>query len=233
MDGTNDCEIKTEIMKKIFSKAAFLMSIALTISAATFAQDSKVKIEGDGYELKIKQEGDEYKRKQKGVLPSESITNERQAPIIRQGETTTIVKHGELPIVPQQAAVAKKKSSASAKKCNCPAKVAARKPVAKKRAVAYKSKASSSSRVAASSRIVHDTVFVTRVDTVYSVSETQGFAGYDTKSIGLVDNFEKLKIERNKDGKVEMKKEYRDGREEKREFATEEEFRSYLQFKNF
>lgn len=219
-------------MKRNFSKAAFLMGIALTVSSAAFAQDSKVKVEGDGYELKIKQDGDEYKRKQKGVLPEENSVTERQAPIIRQGETITTVRRSEAP-VPQQAPVAKKKSYASAKKCSCPAKVAARKTTTKKRTVAYRPKTSNSARVAASPRVIHDTVFVSRVDTVFNVIEPQGFAGYGSKSIGLMDNFEKLKIERNKDGKVEMKKEYRDGREEKREFATEEEFRTYMQFKNF
>ncbi|RYD56034.1 MAG: hypothetical protein EOP56_13950 [Sphingobacteriales bacterium] len=217
-------------MNRIFSKAAFLLGIALTFSAATFAQESKVKIEGDGYELKIKQDGDDYKRKQKGIMPYETMTEHHSTTTLKQGETVTTVKHGDLPVAQQS--VVKKKSYSSAKKCDCSGKVAARKPVAKK-AVAYKAKKTNTVRVAASPRIVHDTVFVTRVDTFFNMNETQGFAGYDTKGIGLVDDFEKLKIERSKNGKIEMKKEYRDGREEKREFESEAEFRTYLQFKNF
>lgn len=218
-------------MKRSFSKAAFLVAIALTVSATTFAQESKVKIEDNGYELKIKQDGNEYKRKEKGVSPMRRVTaTEQHTTIVKQGETVTKVKAVEPAIT--QAPVTKKKSYASGKKCSCATKVAHR-PIVKKHTVAYKPKTSSTAKTIASARVVHDTVFVTRVDTVFNMIETQGFAGYDRSHIGLRDDFTKLKIEREKNGEVQLKKEYRDGREEKRTFASEEEFNTYMEWKNF
>jgi len=230
-------------MKVKFSKTALAFSIALTFSVSAFAQteskiklesDDKVKIEGENYDLKIKESDKELKIKQQGLLPGEQAATERHVIMVKEGAPVTTIRHEEMPVVAQKSPIAAKKTYAHKSGKCATKKVAARKPIAK-RAIAYKSKAKKSNTIAkafASPVILHDTVFVTRVDTIFNMNQTQGFAGYNRSTIGLMDDFEKLKIERSRNGKIEMKKEYRNGREEKREF-TEDEFKTYMDFKNF
>ena len=100
--------------------------------------------------------------------------------------------------------------------------------------MAYKAKPKTSSTAKTVTRrvVVRDTVYVVRVDTVFSRMEPANFAGYSSNP-PMIDNFKKLKIERERDGSIKLKKEYEDGRDIKREFANEEEFNSYMEFKNF
>lgn len=213
-------------MKKSFSKAAFLMGIALAFSVASYAQESKTKIEGDGYELKIKQEKDEFKVKQKGQLPASHSMVQHNGITVKQGQTVTTVKTADMPVA--QAPAAKKKTYASRKKCSC-ATVAKRKPAAKKHHVAYKAKPAVNHT--ASTARLRDTVYITRVDTVFSINEVGAYTGYRPGS-RLRDDFKKLKIEKDGD-EIKMKKEYEGGKTIKRTFESEEDYNTYMEWKNY
>lgn len=230
-------------MKNNFPKVALLLGIALMTSTAGFSQESKVKIERKNYELKEKREGNEYKLKEKGTrpMPSESMTVKKEV-TYKQGETRTRVIHGE----PQKqnasaqntkTSMAKKKSYASRKPCNC--KTVARRPVKRSHTVAHGSKTKKTThRTAAAAKakttpvIVRDTIFVTRVDTVFSVMERSSFTG-NRPNGHVLDNFKKLKIERENNGEIQLKKEYENGEEIKKTFDNERDFQKYIQWKNF
>lgn len=222
-------------MKSKFSKLVLALGFAVTASAPVFAQESKLKIEDKNYELKVKREGDELKIKEKGKRPS----TERQSYTIKRGETVTTVKEGTRPKEP--VAQAKKpvaKKSVAGRKCNC--KTASKSTAAKKRTTAYRSPATvkktttarpkTAATAAASPVIVRDTVFMVRVDTVFGMNERSSFTG--NRSSYLFDNYKKMKVERDDDG-ITIKKEYHDGREIKKTFRTEEEFNTYMQWKNY
>jgi hypothetical protein len=249
VEEKTNCEIKkTKTMKRKFLSAALLLGITLTASAPSFAQvktkvsnnESKLKVEDGDYELKIKQDRNEFKLKEEGNLPLRNVTVAQPeittTTTLRQGETMTTVKAGKLPETAKVTQTAAPKKAYTAKKCNCPS-TAARKTTAKKSTVAYKAKpkakTSNVAKTTASPIIVHDTVFVTRVDTVLTVMEQQSFAGYRHDNIGLMDNFKELKIKREDNGEVKLKKEYDDGRDIKRTFSNEDEFRTYMEWKNF
>jgi|GEM_PF-3186294 len=227
-------------MKNKFSKAVLLLGLAFTVSTAGIAQETKTKIETDDYELKIKQEGDEYKMKEKGRRPATEAATTTTS--YRQGQSVTTVKAGSLPQETQTVAqntgkTAKKKTYAARKSsCTCK-KTVARKPAAKKRTVAYRPKTKTTARTTASTFrpapvVVRDTVYITRVDTVFSINEQSSFTGNRMSGRQLMDNFKKLKIERDDDG-IMLKKEYEDGKEIKKTFDTEEEFQTYMEWKNF
>jgi hypothetical protein len=62
--------------------------------------------------------------------------------------------------------------------------------------------------------------------------ETASFTG-NRPQRHMMDNFKKLKIERENDGEIELKKEYEDGSEIKKTFDNEHDFQTYMQWKNF
>jgi hypothetical protein len=220
-------------MKNKFSKAMLLFGIAFSLSTAGIAQDTKFKVEREDYELKVKQEGDELKIKEKGARPLQQPS--QQSTMVRQGTTVTTVKQGEMPkeqtVAKQPTTTAKKKTYAARKK-TCTCKTVAKKAPVKKRTVAYRPKAKTTTvaSVKPATVIVRDTVFVTRVDTVFTVSEMSSFTG--NRSNFLRDNFKKLKVER-EDGEITIKKEYEDGEEIKKTFDNEEEFNTYMEWKNY
>jgi hypothetical protein len=218
-------------MKKQLLTASVALGFALSASAPVLAQDSKVKVERPGYELKIKQDGDDYKIKETGRLPveHEAIPEEHYITTHRQGQAVTVVKAGKAP----ESRATHTRAYAGAKKCTCPPKKSVARKTPAKNSVAYKAKPKNVAKAVTKQVIVRDTVFVTRVDTVYSRIDPAYFAGYRQNKPELIDNFKKLKIERENDGTIKLKKEYGNGREIKREFANEEDFNTYMEFKNF
>jgi hypothetical protein len=215
-----------------------LVGFGLLAGPYAYAQETKIKKENGDYELKIKQDGDEYKLKEKGVKAAASPT---LITTHKEGETVTTVKKGEMPAAQNVAAdkkpVAKKRSYASRKVCTC--KTAARKKTPAKRQVAYrpKKKTTTSSATVASVNtspvVVTDTVFITRVDTVFSMNESASFTGYRTGKAQLIDDYKKLKIEKEKDGSIKMKKEYENGSKVIKEFDNKDDFNTYLEWKNY
>ena len=170
---------------------------------------------------------------------------------MREGQTVTTIKAGQVPEVKTTAkettkpvAAAKKKTVskkayASKKSCTCKNKVAARKPATKKRTVAYKPKAKTTKAVTVAKTtavttapapiVVRDTVFVSRVDTVFSVMERDVFTGYSSKNtIPLSSDFTEMKIEK-EDDELKLKVEYEDGSETKKTFSTKEDLNLYLE----
>ena len=219
-------------MKNRFSKAALLLGLAITLSTAGFAQEeSKVKIERDDYELKVKREGDEYKWKEKGVRPAD-----KQSMTIHRGQSVMTVKAGALPKAepaPKARKPVAKKSYASKKKCTC--KPVAKKATTRKRSVAYKPKARKTTRTAVVAAkpapvIVRDTVFITRVDTVFSMMEPAFFTGHRIAEGQLPPGLKKLKVEKENDG-IEVTEEYLNGDKIKREFDTDEDLNTYMKWK--
>lgn len=212
-----------------------LLGFTVMMSATAFAQETKVKIERDNYEMKAKREGNEYKVKEKGERPMPAASRTiKEKVTYKQGETMTTVKHGEM-----QKQVAKKKTYAAKKNCTCKTSVAKR-PVRRTHAVAHHAKRPIAHRrttavakaKVATPMLVRDTVYVTRVDTVVRVMESASFTGNRTPKY-MMDNFKKLKIERENDGEIELKKEYEDGSEIKKTFDNEHDFQTYMQWKNF
>lgn len=252
-------------MNKTFAKATLLIALALTVSASTYAQRGKTKIEGDRYEWKDKGDkrklkgddhevkykddktkikGDDYevkvkddKLKMKGEgfdikekgdwreYNGQDELVERRSVTIKEGETTTIVKPARVQL---QAPVVAKRTY-KAKPCPCDTKTAARKPAAKKTTVAYRPKAKPAPRVAKAPAVLHDTVFATRVDTVFSVIEVNRFAGYSAPS-PMMDDFEKLKIKKD-DDEIKIEKKYKDGRKVEMKFENEEDYDTYMKWK--
>jgi len=228
-------------MRKESMKAAFCCAIALSLSAGAWAQ-SKVKIERDGYELKTKQEKNEFKLKEKGTAPmlryedEGDLTTSRRTTEWRQGQSTMTMKNGQTPEMQQKStarATGKNVSGrhyAARKTCTCRTVAAKHKPMAK-RSVAYRPKAKSRMAsttiqrthvVAAMPVVVHDTLLVTRVDTVYSMMEQQSYAGYRHNTLPVSSDFKEMKIEK-EDGQLNMKIEYEDGSKEKRSFPLDRE----------
>ena len=166
---------------------------------------------------------------------SNKETEVKQTTEYRRGETVTTVKRATAPKQEAKKVAATKKTTAvnktvkrkpAAKKTSYAAK---KKPVAKKRTTVRRSTAKA--KPVTRTVVVHDTVYVSRVDTVFTINEVQSFTG-NRPSGHIMDNFEELKIER-EDGKIMIKKEYPDGTEFKREFDNEEEFQKYIEWKNF
>jgi hypothetical protein len=222
-------------MNTKISKGMLLLGFTVMMSATAFAQETKVKIERDNYEMKAKREGNEYKVKEKGERPMPAASRTiKEKVTYKQGETMTTVKHGEM-----QKQVAKKKTYAAKKNCTCKTSVAKR-PVRRTHAVAHHAKRPIAHRrttavakaKVATPMLVRDTVYVTRVDTVVRVMESASFTGNRTPKY-MMDNFKKLKIERENDGEIELKKEYEDGSEIKKTFDNEHDFQTYMQWKNF
>jgi hypothetical protein len=208
-----------------------LLALGLSLSATTFAQEGQVKLEGDDTELKIKDDklkykSDDAKIKIKGDVPAqgwvpvdEPTVVQRESSDYKQGQSTTVVRPAKM-----VAKAAPKK--VAAKKCNCP-KTAARKPVARK--VAYKPKPRA--RVVAAPAVLHDTVYITRVDTVFRMSEQNIYTGY-RYSDGLNDDFEKLKVKKD-DDEIKIEKKYKDGRKVEMKFENEEDYNTYMKWKNY
>ena len=121
------------------------MGVALALATTGYAQESKVKVESENYKMKLKTDGDEYKLEEKGTSqrraePASPDPVTRTSTHLREGQTVTTIKAGQVPEVKTTAkettkpvAAAKKKTVskkayASKKSCNCKNKVAARKP---------------------------------------------------------------------------------------------------------
>ena len=224
-------------MKSRISISAFILWIAFAASTTAFGQkETKVKIERDNYELKIKQDGNEFKMKEEGIRPAEKM--QKQTTILKEGETVIMVKKGETPkqeVAQAKKPVATKKTYAARKDCP-PQKIAVKSTTAKKRTTAYKPKTTSTVKPAMAQTkpvIIRDTIFVTRVDTLFSITQTSEYAGYSRNRFRLNDDFEKLKIERESDGTIKLKKEYKDGSKDVKIFENEEDFQTYIEWKNF
>lgn len=223
-------------MNTKISKGILLLGLSVVMSATGFAQETKVKIERDNYEMKAKREGNEYKIKEKGERPMPAASKTiKEKVTYKQGETMTTVKHGEM-----QQQVATKKTYAARKNCTCKTSVAKR-PVrrthtvahhTKRRTIAHRRTTGVAKAKQTTPMLVRDTVYVTRVDTVVRVMESASFTGNRTPKY-MMDNFKKLKIERENDGEIELKKEYEDGSEIKKTFDNEHDFQTYMQWKNF
>jgi hypothetical protein len=242
-------------MRQRFLRTAWCLGVALALATTGYAQESKVKVESENYKMKLKTDGDEYKLEEKGSYqgrpePASPDPVIRTSTNLREGQTVTTIKTGQIPEVksevkeePKTVTVAKKKpvakkAYASKKSCSCKNKVAARN-TATKRAVAYKPKlkTTTSTSVAkttslippAAPVVVRDTVFVSRVDTVYSVMERDVFTGYSSQNtIPLSSDFTELKIEK-EDEELKLKIEYEDGSETKKSFSTKEDLNLYLE----
>jgi hypothetical protein len=236
-------------MKRTFLKAAWCLGASIALATSGYAQESKVKVEGKDYQMTYKEEADQYKLEEKGKLlrttdRSDMTPATRTTTHLREGETVTTVRAGQRPEVKQEntaAPVAKKsyaskRKYASSKTCTCKNKMVKRKPVAK-RTVAYKPKAktatSSLAKTTANTTvttpvIVTDTVFVSRVDTVYRIMETDVFTGNRQNTIPLSSDFKELKIQK-EDGEVDVKVEYEDGSEMKKKYSTTEELNLHLE----
>jgi hypothetical protein len=203
--------------------------------------------------MKMKTDGDEYKREEKGTIlynvdqPKPAPVTTRTTTHLREGETVTTVKAGQLPEVKQETktevvarkpvakkAVAKKSYAAKKKPVATKSKLAQRKP-ATKRAVAAKPKAKTTTvakttltTTPVTPVIVRDTVFISRVDTVYSVMERDVFTGYSSENtIPLTGDFTELKIKK-EDDELNLKIEYEDGSEVKKTFSNTEDLNLYM-----
>lgn len=215
-------------MKRSVSKI-LLLGAAMVVSLAGYAQEEKYKEERDGYELKIKREGNDHKVKEKGKRPAARYEDQT---IIRRGQTITTVKRGTTPATAPS--VARKSYSGTRKQCNC--KTVASRSKAKSRSVAYKSKARTqrsalAARTAVNKRVVvRDTVYMVRVDTVFTMQQTDRFTGYRSGT-RLRDDLKKFKIKRDGD-EIILKKEYENGDKVKKSFESEEDLQTYLQWLN-
>jgi hypothetical protein len=238
-------------MRQTFLKTAWCLGVAVALGTTGYAQESKVKVDSKDYKLEYKEDGDEYKLEEKGKLLRTTDRVDltpatRTTTHLREGETVTTVKTGQRPEVKQETAkapVAKKnyaakKKYASTKTCGCKNKVAARKPAAK-RAVAYKPKAKTTTSSVAKTTttlapvtplIVTDTVFVSRVDTVFRIMETEVFTGHrqNENVIPLSSDFTELKIQK-EDDEIDVKVEYEDGSEMKTKYNTTEDLNLRLE----
>ena len=232
------------------------MGVALALATTGYAQESKVKVESENYKMKLKTDGDEYTLAEKGTSqrraePASPDPVTRTSTHLREGQTVTTIKAGQVPevkttakettkpVVAAKKKTVSKKAYASKKSCNCKNKVAARKPATKKRTVAYKPKAKTTKAVTVAKTtavttppapiVVRDTVFVSRVDTVFSVMERDVFTGYSSKNtIPLSSDFKEMKIEK-EDDELKLKVEYEDGSETKKTFSTKEDLNLYLE----
>lgn len=201
------------------------MGTALLISTTGMAQETKYKEERDGYELKVKRDGDEYKMKEKGRRPVRDDGYRREYRH-KEGKTTTCVKHAQSPKASEKRTV--KKSYASGKKCNC--KTVAHKSKTKKNSTAYKHKKPAGTNFASASRstaAARDTVFVTRVDTVFALRDRSSFTGHRNQNRVWNQNVKKFKIKRDGD-EIKVKTEYENGDKVIRIFESERELKSYL-----
>jgi len=231
-------------MRQANFKTVFCCVMALTLSTGAFAQ-SKTKIEHGDYELKVKQEKDEFKLKEKGTSPirryenDNATTTSRTKTEWRQGQTVTTVKGRQMPETRSTAVVkqtdhktAGKRHYASRKACTC--KPVAKRKSAARHAVAYRSKTrhnatrtAKANTTALTPVIVHDTVLVTRVDTVYNMMEQGSYTGYRQNTIPISSDFKEMKIEK-EDGEINMKIEYEDGSKDKRSFPVNDDLNLHL-----
>lgn len=200
------------------------MGSTLLISTTGIAQETKYKEERDGYELKVKRDGNEYKMKEKGRRPVRDDGYRREYRH-KEGKTTTWVKHAQSSKASEKKTV--KKSYASGRKCNC--KTVAHKSKTKKNSTAYKHKKPASTNLASTSRRTapRDTVFVTRVDTVFALRDRSSFTGHRNQNRVWNDNVKKFKIKRDGD-EIKVKTEYENGDKVIHIFESEAELNSYL-----
>jgi hypothetical protein len=199
------------------------------------SEDLKVKLQQDetkvkANDLKIKDNENERKVKAK-VKPMRTSATERT--MMKTGETQVRTKDHLAPIssesvtsepaVPAPVAVQKvavPKNAATVKRTTA-RKYAASKRTANRRTVARKAKSSpkyivrtklvrdtvyvpgpTETVLAKQTEYVHDTVFVTRVDTVIRMQTKNTYSGYQVPK----GDFKKVKLKRDKDGEVWMKR---------------------------
>jgi hypothetical protein len=187
-------------------------------------EESKYKAK----DLKIKENDEERKVKGK-VKPMRLTTTERT--VMKTGETQIRAKEqlapintlepvvpAPTPVVVEQVAVPK---TASTVKKTGTRKYAAKKSTARKHIAARKSSTAPRTIVrtkivrdtvyvpspppqmlATQTEYVHDTVFITRVDTVLRMQSTNNYAGYRVPA----GDFKKVKLKKDKDGDVWMKR---------------------------
>jgi hypothetical protein len=192
-------------------------------------EESKYKAD----DLKMKDEKEERKIKAK-VKPMRITTKEKTE--IKTGKTdvrvkehmepvTTITPQVSEPVVGTQEPVAVPKTTV--KKSTARKYSAAKKTSAPKRTAARKAKAAPKyivrtkvvrdtvyvpsppeTIVSMQKEYVHDTVTVTRVDTVVKMQTENTYTGYSVPR----GDFKKVKLERDKDGEVWMKRKMKDGK---------------------
>lgn len=217
------------------SKPALVLSLAVLVATGSSAQEKlKSEIKGDGYKVETKIKDDKYKVKRKGNVPhsgyrerSDAYREESSSRYDRGYDNSGEQKVTKSPDAAQKTRTGYSARRTSAKKCTCA--TARKSPSAPKRTVAHRARKTSGARTAKLStkpgvirQVVHDTVYVVRLDTVYRMRSRDSYSGYRSGK----DNFKKLKIKR-EDGEIILKKKYEDGEKVIRTFDNEREFNRY------
>jgi hypothetical protein len=214
------------------SLSLFGVSVILALSAAAQEEpkvkinDHEYKYKSEDVKVKLQREEDKYKtpglkikdngreRKVKGwVKPMRITTTERT--VIKTGETQVATTEHLAPatasVEPATPKTATVKKSATRKyasrKATSQKRIAARKTNSKHRYAVHRKavrhSASQPKQVAAVQTVyVHDTVFITRVDTVLRLQRMNTYSGYRVPR----GDFKKVKFKRDNDGRVWMKR---------------------------